>query len=40
VLNATREYALKLPAANGKIAPSASAGAASAGFNYATAQPA
>jgi len=40
VLNATREYALKLPAANGKIATVGYCWGGSASFNYATAQPA
>ena len=40
VLNATRDYALKLPAANGKIATVGYCWGGSASFNYATAQPA
>jgi carboxymethylenebutenolidase len=40
ILNATREYALKLPAANGKIATVGFCWGGSASFNYATAQPA
>jgi carboxymethylenebutenolidase len=40
VLNATRDYALKLPAANGKIATVGFCWGGSASFNYATAQPA
>jgi carboxymethylenebutenolidase len=40
VLNATRDYALKLPAANGKIATVGFCWGGSASFNYAAAQPA
>jgi len=40
ILNATREYGLKLPAANGKIATVGFCWGGSASFNYATAQPA
>lgn len=40
VLNATREYALKLPAANGKVGTVGFCWGGSASFNYATAQPA
>jgi len=40
VLNATREFALKLPAANGKIATVGFCWGGGASFNYATAQPA
>ena len=40
MLNATRDYALKLPAANGKIATVGFCWGGSASFNYATAQPA
>ena len=40
ILDATREYGLKLPAANGKIATVGFCWGGSASFNYATAQPA
>jgi carboxymethylenebutenolidase len=40
VLNATRDYALKLPAANGKVGTVGFCWGGSASFNYATAQPA
>ena len=40
VLNATREFALKIPAANGKIATVGFCWGGGASFNYATAQPA
>jgi carboxymethylenebutenolidase len=40
ILNATRDYALKLPAANGKIATVGFCWGGSASFNYASAQPA
>jgi len=40
ILNATRDYALKLPAASGKIATVGYCWGGSASFNYATAQPA
>jgi carboxymethylenebutenolidase len=39
VLNAARDYALKLPAANGKIGTVGFCWGGSASFNYATAQP-
>ena len=40
VLNATREFALKIPAANGKVGTVGYCWGGSASFNYATAQPA
>jgi carboxymethylenebutenolidase len=40
VLNATRDYALKIPAANGKVGTVGYCWGGSASFNYATAQPA
>ena len=40
VLNAARDYALKIPAANGKIATVGFCWGGSASFNYAAAQPA
>jgi carboxymethylenebutenolidase len=40
VLNATREFALKIPAGNGKIATVGFCWGGSASYNYATAQPA
>jgi carboxymethylenebutenolidase len=40
VLNAARDYALKIPAANGKIGTVGFCWGGSASFNYATAQPA
>jgi carboxymethylenebutenolidase len=40
VLNATREFAQKLPAANGKIATVGFCWGGGVSFNYATAQPA
>jgi len=40
VLNATREFALKIPAANGKIGTVGFCWGGGASFNYATAQPA
>jgi carboxymethylenebutenolidase len=40
ILNATREYGLKLPAANGKVATVGFCWGGSASFTYATAQPA
>jgi carboxymethylenebutenolidase len=39
ILNATREFALKIPAANGKVATVGFCWGGSASFNYATAQP-
>jgi carboxymethylenebutenolidase len=40
VLNATREFALKIPAANGKVGTVGYCWGGAASFNYATAQPA